>query len=200
MKRLLAAFLFIFLTLSFAGAVQFAMVQPTVAAAPKKNAAAKKKADAKKKAAAKKKKKGLRFHKDWRTVADPMTVAAYDNDLRTLATLLKKKKNPNVKLNAKFGDAERLKGLVGGTPMLFAAWQGHDKVIMYLAKYKADVNATDIHKRTPLHWAAMNGRHKAVTALIKAGADLNAKDKDGKRPIDLTVDDKVEAMLKKAAA
>ncbi len=190
-KNNLALSFFMSLVIGFAAIAVLDQTVPTSRAAEKSN----KKKNNKKNT---KKKKNLRFHKDWRNVADPLTVAAYDGDLRTVVALLKKKKNPNVKLNAKFGDAERLKGLVGGTPMLFAAWQGHDKVIYYLTKYKADVNATDVHKRTPLHWAAMNGRHKAVTALIKAGAKLDAKDKDGKRPVDLTVDDRVEAMLKKA--
>lgn len=194
MKHAFSTVLVFSLLLTLGGFVGQGYMVSESQAAPKKKADAKK-AD-KKKAA---KKKSLRFHKDWRTVADPLTVAAYDGDLRTVVTLLKKKTNPNVKLTAKFGDAERLKGLVGGTPMLFAAWQGQDKVIGYLVRYKGDVNATDIHKRTPLHWAAMNGRHKAVMVLIKAGADLDAKDKDGKTPVDLTVDDKVEAILKKAA-
>lgn len=146
-----------------------------------------------------KNKKNLRFNKDWRDVAHPLIVASYDGDVRAVVAELKKKDaDVNVTLKGQFRDAARLKGLVGGTPLLFAAWQGQTRVIATLLRYKVDVNVRDVHQRTPLHWAALNAHSQSVQLLLKAGAEVNAKDKDGRTPLFLTIDDKCKAVLREA--
>lgn len=145
--------------------------------------------------------KTLSFKKDWRNVAHPLIVAAYDGDAaKLMAELRKKDTDVNVKLEGKFRDAARMKGIVGGTALLFASWQGQDRVIPLLLRAKADVNARDVYQRTALHWAAMNGRYKVVQLLVKAEADLNAKDKDGHTPLFYTIDERTKAILEKAGA
>jgi hypothetical protein len=178
------------LSLAFFAATLLALPAPSIAA-PKAKAAAKKKKPAPKK-------KGLTFKKDWRRVAHPLIVASYDGDVTKVVSALRKKPNINITLKGQFRDAERMRGIIGGTALLFASWQGQSRVVPLLLKAKADVNARDIYKRTPLHWASANGHYRVCEMLIKAGAQINAKDKGGKTPAFLTVDDRTLAVIKKA--
>ena len=70
----------------------------------------------------------------------------------------------------------------GGTPLHYAAWEGHKEVAELLLANGADVNAKTVGGWTPLHQAAWvdvigRGGHKEIVELLIAkGADLNAKD------------------------
>ncbi|KAF3184865.1 hypothetical protein TWF225_005776 [Orbilia oligospora] len=65
----------------------------------------------------------------------------------------------------------------GGTPLLWAALNGHKAVVRLLVDNGADLEAKDgINERTPLCWAALNGHDAVVKLLIDEGADLGAKD------------------------
>lgn len=157
---------------------------PVLAADDKKKVEPKKKEEPKKKLSS----------AQWREVADPLHVAAFENDLATLKKLLAKKDvDVNVRLD--------FRTFPGYTPLIMAAFEGHGKAVEMLAAKKADLNITETSKkRTALHLAAANGRTEAVKALIKAGADLNLKDKLGNTALSLASEKAIIAELKKAGA
>jgi ankyrin repeat protein len=97
----------------------------------------------------------------------------------------------------KSGDLELVKALLkeqadlvftrdssfGGTPLYWAAVNGHKGVAELLLANKAEVNAKDNLGWTPLHSAAVTGR-KVVTELLLANqADVNARDNNGATPL-----------------
>ncbi|MFH1429656.1 MAG: ankyrin repeat domain-containing protein [Candidatus Margulisiibacteriota bacterium] len=71
--------------------------------------------------------------------------------------------------------------LVGGTPLIWAAGEGHAKVVeALLENEKADVNAKDIGVQTALIWAAKGGHADVVKVLLESGKiDVNAQDEYG---------------------
>ncbi|MFC1478534.1 ankyrin repeat domain-containing protein [Candidatus Margulisiibacteriota bacterium] len=71
--------------------------------------------------------------------------------------------------------------LIGGTPLIWAAGEGHAKVVeILLENEKADVNAKDIGVQTALIWAAKGGYIEIVKALLEIGKiDVNAQDEYG---------------------
>lgn len=71
----------------------------------------------------------------------------------------------------------------GFTPLLVAAYEGHEQAVKVLIKGGADVNATDPkHKRNALHIAA---ERKKITVIVALGAHkqlFKAKDEKGRTP------------------
>lgn len=82
-----------------------------------------------------------------------------------------------VNVNAKEYQSER-------TALHKAAFFGHDKVIEYLIKMGAFVNAQDADGDTPLHDAAQLGHVSAVKGLLLKKANKKLKNKDGKTALD----------------
>ena len=160
------------------------LVLPAFAAEDKKKEDPKKKEEPKKKLSA----------KQWREAADPLHVAAFENDLTTLKKLLAAK---DVDLNVRL----EFRTFPGYTPLHMAAFEGHGKAVEMLASKKADLNLVETSKkRTALHLAAANGRTEAVKALVKAGADFKLKDKLGNTALSLASEKAIIAELKKAGA
>jgi len=71
------------------------------------------------------------------------------------------------------------------TPLHVAAEYGHDKMIVLLIKYGADVNARDSKGNTPLHLAAYEGSEATCRCLLDGGADLYARNNVGETPLQL---------------
>lgn len=65
------------------------------------------------------------------------------------------------------------------SPLHFAAMNGHESVVLLLAKAGAAVDAQSSMLGTPLHIAAQRGHSDVIHALIQAGADPNLRDVDG---------------------
>jgi len=56
------------------------------------------------------------------------------------------------------------------------------KMVEFLLKHGADVNAKNSMGETPLHWAAANANPDTAKLLLEHGADVNAKDNMGWTP------------------
>ena len=86
------------------------------------------------------------------------------------------------------GDWERVRQLIqdgqdvnrgdilGRTPLMEAAYNGHDQMVHELIRAGADVNGKDKYKRTALYWASSWGHSSVVKTLTEAGANLNVQD------------------------
>lgn len=91
---------------------------------------------------------------------------------------------------ASFGHLDMVKSLLGfgldvdmleqdGTPLYFAAGQGHSEIVQELVANGANVN----HACVPLCFAATSGDIDTVKALIQLGADVNKRNREGVMPI-----------------
>ena len=74
----------------------------------------------------------------------------------------------------------------GSTPLHWAAWRGHEKIVQHLVDRGAEVNArNDQYGTTPLHDAARRGRMLVVEILLIHGADPVIGDNLGRTPLDM---------------
>ena len=78
-------------------------------------------------------------------------------------------------------------GVLGGTPLHVAYFNGHLDVVLEMINSGTDVNAAQDNGCTTLHLASADGHMDIVTALIGAGADVNAKTNDGRTPLDIAL-------------
>ena len=68
----------------------------------------------------------------------------------------------------------------GQTPLLWAAANGHEALVDYLATMGADLTLATHdndhkHEYLPIHWASERGHPAVVQCLIKHGADINVR-------------------------
>ena len=81
------------------------------------------------------------------------------------------------------------KNQFGGTPLHFAAKQGHKNLAALLITEGADTNAEAYDKSTPLHSAVISGYKEVAEQLIANGADVNAtKGYEGSTPLDNAIE------------
>jgi ankyrin repeat protein len=71
----------------------------------------------------------------------------------------------------------------GWTPLHWAAYYGHTKIVSMLLGASAKVDLRNKYGRTPLHLAASNGRTATVSMLLDKGADVSQQDEDGETPL-----------------
>ena len=69
-------------------------------------------------------------------------------------------------------------GVLGGTLLHVAYFNGHLDVVLEMINSGTDVNAAMLGGCTTLHLASADGHMDIVTALIGAGADVNAIEDD----------------------
>ena len=93
------------------------------------------------------------------------------------------------------GDLERVRQLIqdgqdvnrsssyGWTPLMWAAYYGHDQIVRELIRAGADVNGKGNYKQTALHRASSRGHSSVIKTLAEAGANLNVQDEDGVTPL-----------------
>ena len=97
--------------------------------------------------------------------------------------------------------AELINGLTkdGYTPLHLACIKGHINIVRILLFLKEiDVNILQEKDGTPLHIACKKNDMQIVSILVSFKANLNLKNSDGKLPIDLTTDDNIKKIIKKA--
>ena len=89
------------------------------------------------------------------------------------------------RLNAQIQGAEvKVWGwYVGGcTPLMLAAWKGHDTVVTRLIELGADVRLSDAQRQHAVHWACRDRRESTLGLLLDAGAALNVLNNLGWAP------------------
>ncbi|KAL7899213.1 hypothetical protein HDV64DRAFT_222974 [Trichoderma sp. TUCIM 5745] len=101
-------------------------------------------------------------------------LAAYFGIERVVDVILSSRNNP-----------PDLKDILGRTPLLWAAENGHLPVVEQLiATGQVEIDSGDIQGRTPLSWAAENGHVPVVEQLIATGqVEIDSKDTIGMRPL-----------------
>ena len=96
---------------------------------------------------------------------------------------------------------ELINGLTndGYTPLHLACIKGHINIVRILLFLKEiDVNITQEKDGTPLHIACKKNDMQIVSILVSFKADLYIKNLQNKLPIDLTTDENIKKILKKA--
>ena len=97
--------------------------------------------------------------------------------------------------------AELINGVTkeGYTPLHLACLKGHINVIKILLFLKdIDVNIKSEKEGTPLHIACEKNNMQIVSILVSYKADLNIRNSKDKLPIELTKDENIKKILKKA--
>lgn len=69
------------------------------------------------------------------------------------------------------------------TPLIVAAFRGHDQVARLLMEHGADMSAQDKSGYTALHWAAYNGQSRTARLLLQEHANINARSHSGWTPL-----------------
>lgn len=99
--------------------------------------------------------------------------------------------------------ARKVKGIVnikdssGATSLMWASMNNKIPTMNLLLKYSAKINEQDDDGWTALHFAAASESYKAVEFLVRNNANANITNKDGKKPLDLTKDTDLIALLEK---
>ena len=75
------------------------------------------------------------------------------------------------------------KDLLGRTPLICAAWNGHADVVKLLLQHRANPASTDDNGNTALIEPAYRGYDKIVKMLVDAKAPLNSTDIHGLTPL-----------------
>jgi hypothetical protein len=71
----------------------------------------------------------------------------------------------------------------GWTPLMLAAFYGHNEVINVLIKYQANIVARDLLGNTALHWAIDAGQTASAKLLIENRAEVDACNNSGLTPL-----------------
>lgn len=71
----------------------------------------------------------------------------------------------------------------GWTPLMLAAFNGHEESVALLLKHHADVFVGDSGGNTALHWAAFAGHVGCAQKLLEQHADVNARNSQSYTPL-----------------
>ncbi|XP_010449389.1 PREDICTED: 26S proteasome non-ATPase regulatory subunit 10-like isoform X3 [Camelina sativa] len=69
------------------------------------------------------------------------------------------------------------------TPLHLAAWAGHNEVVSYLCKNKADVGAAAVDDMGAIHFASQKGHLEVVRTLLSVGASVKSITRKGLSPL-----------------
>ncbi|KAG2244383.1 hypothetical protein Bca52824_093756 [Brassica carinata] len=89
------------------------------------------------------------------------------------------------------------------TPLHLAAWAGHNEVVSYLCKNKADVGAAAVDDMGAIHFASQKGHLEVVRTLLSVGASVKSITRKGLTPLHYAAQgshlDLVKYLVKKGA-
>ena len=83
------------------------------------------------------------------------------------------------------------------TPMHWASYHGHYKVVWILMKEKMNPLLQDIHGNNCIHQAAANSQIKVLKCFMQFGVDLNLRNARVHTPLDLATDPETRALIQK---
>ena len=90
------------------------------------------------------------------------------------------------------------------TPLHYAAWYGHTRILHLLLQWGGDLFAVDKNKVAPIHLAAQQGHTDIVVLLLTHGVDPDIADKNGWTPLHYAAwydqEEVAEALLKQDAS
>jgi hypothetical protein len=84
------------------------------------------------------------------------------------------------------------------TPLQWAAFKGHDKIVNTLLRFGMQVQDTDDCGNNALHLACTGGHIEVIRTLLAAGCDINARNKYGNTPIGMCSPKDCKGLLHKA--
>ena len=91
----------------------------------------------------------------------------------------------------------------GWTPLHYAAFNGHTKIVKYLLENRAEIDARAPNGATALMFAARNGHFETAKLLIWEVADVNVEADSGGTALQWATQTKntdIAALLKQAGA
>lgn len=71
----------------------------------------------------------------------------------------------------------------GCTPIMLAAWQGHEPIVARLLELGADAAAVDAVRCSAVHWACIGGHRGCLTRLLAAGGLPGGRMGNGSTPL-----------------
>jgi len=93
----------------------------------------------------------------------------------------------------------KIAALVGRyTPMHWASYKGHYRIVWNLLKEKMSPLDIDIFGNTAVHQASASGKIEVLECFLSRGVDVEMKNARGHTSYDLTTDTKVKDIIKKA--
>ncbi len=86
------------------------------------------------------------------------------------------------------------------TPLSWASYKGHYKVVWILLKQNMSPLDIDMHGNTAVHQAAASGSKKVLECFLSRGVDVEIKNARGHSPLDLATQPEVKELIQKATS
>jgi ankyrin repeat protein len=84
------------------------------------------------------------------------------------------------------------------TPLHWASYNGHHKVVWILLKENLSPTEIDMYGNTSVHQAAAGGTDKVLKCFLMRGADVNQENARSHSPLDLATNKTTRALIMKA--
>ncbi|MGD2180784.1 ankyrin repeat domain-containing protein [Lusitaniella coriacea] len=116
-------------------------------------------------------------------VARVLLDAGADANVRDRVDSNQKQPNGMILDHCSYDTLKEMGFVLGLTPLMLAAMQGHVSVVELLIARQTDVNARDCLGKDALCLACSNGHLPVVRALVNAGVSINQQDSQGDTPL-----------------